>query len=80
MRGGLNDLRDRQNLNLTTDAINGSDYSTTLFALAREYNLTCYDAAYLELAIRTQAIVRTLDGDLKEPVKQYEETGLKILW
>jgi predicted nucleic acid-binding protein len=55
-----------ENLNLTTDAISGSDYSTNLFTLACEYNLTCYDAAYLELAIRTQAVVGTLDSDLKE--------------
>jgi predicted nucleic acid-binding protein len=55
-----------ENLNLNTDTISGSDYSASLFKLAREYGLTCYDAAYLELAIRTQAVVGTLDSDLKE--------------
>jgi predicted nucleic acid-binding protein len=59
-------LEDIGNLNLVTDAISGSNYSTTLFTLAREYNLTCYDAAYLELAIRTEAVVGTLDNELKE--------------
>jgi predicted nucleic acid-binding protein len=53
-------------LNLTTDVISGSDYSASLFKLARKYSLTCYDAAYLELAIRTQAVVGTLDDDLKD--------------
>ncbi|MDR1248392.1 MAG: type II toxin-antitoxin system VapC family toxin [Treponema sp.] len=60
MLGGI------ENLNLATDVISGSDYSITLLALAREYNLTCYDAAYLELAIRTEAVVGTLDNELKE--------------
>jgi predicted nucleic acid-binding protein len=53
-------------LNLNTDVISGSDYSASLFKLARKYSLTCYDAAYLELAIRTQAVVGTLDDDLKD--------------
>jgi predicted nucleic acid-binding protein len=53
-------------LNLDTDTMNGSDYSISLFKLACEYGLTSYDAAYLELAIRTQAVVATLDDDLKE--------------
>jgi predicted nucleic acid-binding protein len=55
-----------ENLNLQTDTISGSEYSASIFKLAREYSLTCYDAAYLELAIRTGAVVATLDGDLKE--------------
>jgi predicted nucleic acid-binding protein len=59
-------LESVENLNLTTDTISGSHYSISLFTLARKYNLTCYDAAYLELAIRTQAVVGTLDGNLKE--------------
>jgi energy-coupling factor transport system permease protein len=55
-----------KNLNLHTDTISGSDYSASIFKLAREYSLTCYDAAYLELAIRTGAGVATLDGDFRE--------------
>jgi predicted nucleic acid-binding protein len=58
-------LESIEDLNLNTDTISGSDYSASIFKLAREYSLTCYDAAYLELAIRTQAVVGTLDGDLK---------------
>jgi predicted nucleic acid-binding protein len=55
-----------EDLNLNTDAISGSSFSANLFKLAREYGLTAYDAAYLELAIRTQALVATLDDNLKE--------------
>jgi predicted nucleic acid-binding protein len=33
--------------------------------LAREHNLTAYDAAYLELAIRERAALATLDVDLR---------------
>jgi predicted nucleic acid-binding protein len=32
--------------------------------LARQHNLTAYDAAYLELAIRERAALATLDDDL----------------
>jgi predicted nucleic acid-binding protein len=53
-------------LNVNTDVISGSDYSESLFKLARKYSLTCYDATYLELAIRTQAVVGTLDDNLKD--------------
>jgi predicted nucleic acid-binding protein len=59
-------LKGVENLNVTTDTTNGSDYSVTLFMLAHKYNMTCYDAAYLELAIRMRAVVGTLDSDLKE--------------
>jgi predicted nucleic acid-binding protein len=55
-----------EDLNLNTDTISGSDYSASLFKLARKYSLTCYDAVYLELAIRKQAVVSTLDDDLKD--------------
>ncbi|WP_374944905.1 type II toxin-antitoxin system VapC family toxin [Sphingomonas sp.] len=34
--------------------------------LADEHSLTVYDAAYLELAIRSQAALATLDGDLRD--------------
>ena len=34
-------------------------------ALSRQHRLTVYDAAYLELAMRLQVNLATLDGDLK---------------
>lgn len=36
------------------------------FALARAYNLSTYDAAYLELALREGLPLATLDKDLKK--------------
>jgi predicted nucleic acid-binding protein len=38
--------------------------------LAREYNLSAYDAAYLELAIRYDAPLATLDGKLQRAAQQ----------
>lgn len=41
-----------------------------LLALAREYELTVYDAAYLDLAIRLGLPIATLDQDLKRSAKK----------
>lgn len=38
--------------------------SATVLAVAREYGLTAYDAAYLELADRLRLPLATLDADL----------------
>lgn len=38
----------------------------TILALAEQYRLTAYDAAYLELAQRTGLPLATLDGDLRK--------------
>jgi predicted nucleic acid-binding protein len=51
--------------NFTTDAQGGIDYIKTLFDLALKHDLSVYDASYLELGIRKQATVCTLDGPLK---------------
>jgi predicted nucleic acid-binding protein len=48
----------------TTDSDFGTEYSEKLLNLARDYKLTAYDAAYLELALRKKAVLGTLDGDL----------------
>ena len=37
-----------------------------VFALAQQYGLTAYDAAYLELAIRESLPLATLDDDLRK--------------
>lgn len=39
-------------------------------ALAEEYNLTVYDAAYLELALRLGAPLETLDQDLARAARK----------
>jgi predicted nucleic acid-binding protein len=49
---------------------------TSTFELAQKYNLTSYDAAYLELAIRLGAALATDDQDLIAAAKQ---CGVAIL-
>ncbi len=39
------------------------------FKLAEQYNLTVYDAAYLELAIREALPLATLDDDLRQAAR-----------
>jgi predicted nucleic acid-binding protein len=47
-----------------TDLSFGTVYANSITILASEYSLSSYDAAYLELAIRKEAIVGTLDNKL----------------
>jgi len=47
-----------------TDALNN------VLPLARQYGLSAYDAAYLELAIRYGAPLATLDGDLQKAARR----------
>jgi len=44
--------------------------------LARRFGLSAYDAAYLELAVRYNAPLATLDGDLQKAAKRM---GIQIL-
>jgi predicted nucleic acid-binding protein len=48
-----------------------------LLRLARRYNLTAYDAAYLELAVRFKIPLASLDGKLIEAAKA-ERLALSI--
>lgn len=54
-------LRDLARLGLALDR---DPQDGELLRLARAYRLTAYDAAYLELALRTGAVLSTLDADL----------------
>jgi predicted nucleic acid-binding protein len=56
-----------------TDHSFGGDYSKSVTALAVKYRLSSYDASYLELAIRKNAALGTLDGNLS---KAGAEAGL----
>lgn len=47
-----------------------------VLALARSYRLTSYDAAYLELSIRQQLPLATLDQDLRAAA---ESAGVELL-
>jgi predicted nucleic acid-binding protein len=57
-------------LGIVADTEGGAEYSLRLFELARKYNLTSYDASYLELAMRKGAALCTLDGNLKSAAIQ----------
>jgi predicted nucleic acid-binding protein len=48
----------------------------TVLALAQKHRLTAYDAAYLELAQRSQLPLATLDGDLRRAA---ETAGVPLL-
>ena len=51
-------------LNLETDTLSGTRYSGRLCEIAKTGHLTAYDAAYLELAMRKDAALATLDKKL----------------
>lgn len=59
----LSDLRE---LSVTVDPADIMLTFENIRQLAREHNLTAYDAAYLELAIRKGIPLVTLDADLKK--------------
>jgi predicted nucleic acid-binding protein len=54
----------------TTDSAFGGEYSERLLSLAKKYKLTAYDSAYLELGLRRQAVLGTLDDDLQAAARQ----------
>jgi predicted nucleic acid-binding protein len=57
-------------IRITVDFERGSEYTAKLLRLCNEYNLSSYDAAYLELAERTNAVLCTLDEDLRVVAKK----------
>jgi len=61
---------------VTTDFENGADYSKKIWNLCNVYNLTSYDAAYLELAERKKAVLCTLDENLIIAAKKHGVTVL----
>ena len=58
------------NLSVLEDARPAAVHVTSVLPLAREYGLSAYDAAYLELAIRHGAPLATLDGKLEKAARQ----------
>ena len=53
-------------LNIVTDGATATHALTDTLHLARRYKLSAYDAAYLELALRTGSSLATLDVDLEK--------------
>jgi len=64
---------------LTTDFENGTVYSQKIFHLCNDYNLSSYDAAYLELAQRKKAVLCTLDENLFIAAKKHGVTVLDMV-
>ena len=55
-----------QRLNIATDPATAAHALGDTLHLARRYKLSAYDAAYLELALRTGLPLATLDADLEK--------------
>ena len=63
-------------IKLTTDFETGPHYTQKLLRLCNDYNLSSYDAAYLELAERKNAVLCTLDEGL---LAAAEKHGVAII-
>jgi predicted nucleic acid-binding protein len=53
-----------EKLPLETDMNHGAQYSKGLFELSQLYKLSSYDAAYIELALRTKSKLMSLDSEI----------------
>ena len=62
-------------LPVVTDRETAQRCPVEILALARQYKLTVYDAAYLELAVRNQSALATVDKAL---VRAGKESGVTI--
>ena len=63
-------------LPITVDVFGLDETLRHVMTLAGEHHLTTYDASYLELAIRTEAAMATLDADLRRAARRM---GVKLL-
>ena len=59
-----------ESLSLVQDVQPVCDHVSNVLPLAREYGLSAYDAAYLELSIRHGAPLATLDGKLQKAAQK----------
>jgi len=64
-------------IRITCDFETGTGYAEKLLRLCNDYNISSYDAAYLELAGRKKAALCTLDENLIITAKKYGVTVLK---
>jgi len=63
-------IRRLQDLGLRFDAETGLQALSATLSVARRYKLSAYDAAYLELALRTGFPLATLDLGLRKAAKR----------
>jgi predicted nucleic acid-binding protein len=59
-----------QNLSVDQDAQSAEENLTNVLPLAREFSLSAYDAAYLELSLRHSAPLATLDQRLRKAAQR----------
>lgn len=64
----LDILYDLQQLPIYTDLQPDAEIRQRIFAIAEEYNLSYYDASYLELSRRYNLSLKTYDEDLKKGI------------
>ena len=64
-------------MHLKSDSETGIEYSKKILRLCNNYNLSSYDAAYLELAERKSAVLCTLDEGLRKAAKKHGVLLLK---
>ena len=64
-----------ENLPIHVDHLTAHQSFSRILALGRAYNLSSYDAAYLELAIREGIPLATLDKNL---IKSAKKSGINI--
>jgi len=57
-------------MQLINDNVTGVEYSKKLLRLCNKYNISSYDAAYLELAERKKAVLCTFDENLRLAAKK----------
>jgi predicted nucleic acid-binding protein len=65
-----------QILPITVDVLGADLVFADTLALAQTHHLTTYDASYLELAIRTEAMLATRNGDLRRAAKRADVKSL----
>ena len=63
-------LAQLENLPIYVDSLTANQVFSRTLGLARNYNLSSYDAAYLELAIREGLPLATLDNALAKAAKK----------
>lgn len=66
---------DLDRLKLTVDAAEAGAAFKTGFALAERFDLSAYDAAYLELAVRAKRPLMTRDDRLRDAART-----MQLLW
>ena len=59
-----------EGVDIEVDAATFAQALTATLQLARRYNLSAYDASYLELALRRRLPLATLDVDLQKAAKK----------